>query len=149
MKPEEARAALEDVARVKSRLTQRVAWPLWRHLLAGLVSALLVGGSAFTGWPMFIAYAAVVVLAALIVWLDRRYSGMFVSGYRGARTKWAMLASAAVTVAGVGAIYLLPLQPPTDPIFIGVIAVVLAGTTAASIWWERLYRAELSAKERP
>lgn len=146
MNPEEARAALDDVRAVKSRLTERTRWPLWRHLLYGLVMTMVSAAPAFDLWLQAALLIAAVALVPVIVWIDRRHFGMFVSGYQGSRTKWALLASIGVALAGMFAMLVLPLEPP-EPTLLAIVLGVFGGSTALSMWWERLYRADLANEE--
>lgn len=146
MKPDEARSALDGVDRVEARLGSRARWPLWRHGLVGVVAGLLVAASASSGWVSVTLYASLLAMTLAVVWLDRRQFGMFVSGYRGTRPRWAVAASVLVIGASLFATFYLDLQPSFDPLFVGIVLGAIAGSTLTSLWWERLYRAELDPK---
>ncbi|WP_431469126.1 hypothetical protein [Sphingosinithalassobacter sp. LHW66-3] len=145
MSPEEARAALAQVQQTDQRMATRMRWPFRRHAMFGLCEALIVGGIG-TGHPVGIAaMGAGCALTAVLILDDKKRHGMFVSGLQGRRT-WPALAIAVIlALAGVIGALALRDAEGVDPRVLAIAAVVWAGCTAASLWWERLYRAELAS----
>ena len=143
MNPEEARLALENAHQSEVRLEQRTRWPLWRHAAFGAVEALVLLGY---GLP-YAAMAVCVALALGGLWLivadDRRRYGMFVSGLTSRAARPAMWLACAIVMAGF--VVLVRYGEPNrwTPLVGFVAAIVLVGCTLASLWWEKLYRAEL------
>ena len=135
--------ALESVRQVDRALERRARWPLWRHAAFGALEALLL---LAWGVPLA-AMAACIVIALVGLWWivadDRSRYGMFVSGYS---SKAALPATelAFVIVLG-GLVVLIMTGGPNQwtPYVLPVVGAVFIGCTLASIWWEKLYRAEL------
>lgn len=149
MNPNEAAAALAKVDSTESRLAARARWPFHRHAMFGIAEGMLVAGIA---QPIAQAGAMFVVAMALIIVCvseDRRRDGMFVSGWQPGATRpltilitlfvLAMAAASAMTRDGGGA-------APLGYLF-GAITFLVC--TAASLRWEKIYRADLAGRARP
>ncbi|TMM46575.1 hypothetical protein [Qipengyuania marisflavi] len=138
------RAALDAVAQTDRRLAKRMHWSLPRHAAAGLLQALCV-----ISWAVPIPLAIVTILLVVggVVWIshsDRKRDGMFVNGWSSRAARPAFWLAIAATLAGFALLAwaapgLHMWTPLGVPIALGVFVVV----TASSIWWERLYHADL------
>lgn len=146
MNPNEAAAALDRVVHTEKKLGERTRWPVRRHAMFGLVEGLVVAGLA---QPTLLAAAMIVgALALLLVCVsrDRRRDGIFVSGWQPGATRpltilitlfvLAMAATAIMTRKSGGADALGYL--------LGVITFLVCA--AASLRWEKIYRADLAGK---
>lgn len=143
MDGENARTALRAANQSERRLAGKARWPLWRHALFGAVEALLV---LAWGLPTAAMAACIVVAMALlggIVADDRKRYGFYVSGWSSRAARPAALLAGAICLVGL-AVIVLTGGPNTWTPYVPIVAIgVLLGCTAASLWWERLYRAEL------
>ncbi|WP_260482917.1 hypothetical protein [Sphingomicrobium flavum] len=144
MNNDEARQALDAVTQGRDALAARARWPLWRHALAGaLQSAFLMI------WAVPMPMAAVlmalcVACIGLIVASDRRTHGFFVNGWSSRQARPAALLATFMAFAGFAAV----IETGNginqwSPIAPWIALAVGIGVTGASLWWERLYRAEL------
>lgn len=144
MNPTEAAAALASVEATKQRLAAHARWPFARHAMFGAMEGLVVAGIAQPGKGGSGMVMVGMALFTYCVMDDRRRHGMFVSGWQKGATRplmvglmlfvGAMLALAAMVRDGRFT------QPPG--FILGI--VTFAVCTAASLWWERIYRAELA-----
>ena len=146
MTPNEAASALAQVNQTEAKLAQRARWPFHRHAMFGLAEGMIVAGLA---QPTGQAGAMIVIAMALVIVCvseDRRRDGMFVSGWQPGPTRpltllitlfvLAMAAASAMTRDGGG-------SEPLGYLF-GAITFVIC--TAASLRWEKIYRADLARK---
>ena len=141
----DAEAALAAVRQSDHNLSRHIRWPFWRHAAAGLLQAILV----FT-WAVPMPWAAITLGLGLFgIWAiaasDRKLHGMFVNGWTSTAARPAVWLAIAATLAGFAAISMAAGEvnrwtPLAIPIALAVFLVV----TVSSIWWERLYRAELT-----
>lgn len=142
MNADEASDALDAVANAKRSLAAASAAPLWRHAAFGLVMALLLlsvaAGSPFWVPPWALSMAGI----ALLVWWDRRQTGMFVNGYRRGRTLPLTIALLVVLVALTVAAGRLNLYGHRDLALLTVPAGFVAALVA-SLWWERIFLREM------
>ncbi len=149
MNPNEAAAALALVDKTNTKLAERAHWPFHRHAMFGLAEGLVVAGLA---QPTAQAGAMIVVAMALLIVCvsqDRRRDGMFVSGWQHGATRpltilltlfvLTMAAASAMTRSGAG----------VEPLAYLFGAVTFVVCTAASLRWEKIYRADLSRQARP
>ena len=134
--PRRALAALEAT---DERLAQRMRWPLWRHMAAGLLMSLIVAASAMPRNLAAAAFAAGLVLVLVIVRDDKKRHGMFVSGYQRGRTKWVVAAIFLTTLSAIIVVRTRLGEGIADLLFWGVLAIVFSGTTMLSLLWERVY----------
>lgn len=141
--PAERLAMVEQTDR---KLAQRMHWPLWRHAAAGLLQAMFVVSLA-TPMPL----AALVMLAAvssifLIGASDRKRHGMFVNGWTSVKARPAIWLALGFTLGGFAAILWLGEGINRwTPWAVPIVGTVFIGVTLASLWWEKLYQAELTA----
>ena len=143
MNPIEAATALDGVDRTERKLAQHAHWPFHRHAMFGLGEGLLIAAlaqpMAIGGWMIGVAIA----LFIMCMWDDRRRHGMFVSGFQPGRTiPLTVLLVLFVTAMAVGSLMIrdgVSAQP------LGYLAglVTFALCTAASLQWQKIYRAEL------
>ena len=149
MDSNEAAAALADVGRTEQRLAQRARWPFHRHAMFGLSEGLLVAAVA---QPLGLAgpmTAAAMALLAVCIMDDRRRHGMFVSGWQpGATRPLTLMLFAFLIVMLAGSLEVRDGEA-AQPIgyLLGAAAFVIC--TAASLRWEKIYRAELEGEGRP
>ena len=149
MERHEALSALDAARHTDRRMATHMEWPLWRHVQAGALQALFV-----VTWTTPMPLAALFMAAALlgIFWIgrnDRKKFGMFVNGWSSEAARPAVLLAVAITLAGFGAVILLGdgINEWT-PWGIPIALAVLVGVTLASLWWQKLFLAELAADER-
>ena len=149
MNPNEAADALDGVDRTERKLARHAHWPFHRHAMFGLGEGLLIAAIA---QPIAIGASMMAVAAALFgvcVWDDRRRHGMFVSGFQPGRTRplTAMLVVFIAAMAGAS----LMLRDGSSAQPLGFLAglVTFALCTAASLQWQKIYRAELERGGRP
>ena len=134
--PRRALAALEAT---DERLAQRMRWPLWRHMAAGLLMSLIVAAAAMPRNLAAAAFAAGLVLVLVIARDDKKRHGMFVSGYQRGRTKWVVAAIILTTLSAVIVVRTQLSEGIADALFWVVLAIVFSGTTMLSLLWERVY----------
>jgi hypothetical protein len=143
MNPNEAATALDSVDRTERKLAQHAHWPFHRHAMFGLGEGLLIASLAqpisIGGWMIAVAIALFIVC----MWDDRRRHGMFVSGFQPGRTRFltALLVIFVIAMAAVS----LALRDGESAQPLGYLAglVTFAVCTAASLQWQKIYRAEL------
>ena len=143
MTPDEARDALGSVGETNARMADRMHWPWWRHALAGLYLAALVGSLVLDNAARIILVALAVVGVLLIIRDDKQRHGMFVSGYQRGRTGWVLLANGVVVGVAVLAMNSWVKGGMGDPLFWLVTGGVLLASTLLSYIWEVVYRADL------
>lgn len=139
----EAHEALERVRQMDRQMAGQMTWPLWRHAAFGAVEALLLLGLALDLAGM--AACLVIALGALawIIHDDRQRYGVFISGYSSRAARPAIFLAFAIFAAGVLAIMLtggMNQWSQWAPLIVGVVFV---GETLASIWWQKLFHADL------
>lgn len=140
----EAAAALAGVQRTESKLAAHAHWPFHRHAMFGLMEGLMVAGIAQPLAMMGGMFAVAMALLAVCIADDRRRHGMFVSGWQPGATRPLTILLTLFVVAMVGGSVLLRDGEATQPFGYLLGAVTFAVCTAASLRWEKIYRAELS-----
>jgi len=142
---EAARASLASVGEAHGKLAdlQAHACPPWRHVAFGVCEALVMLGASVQGWPTFAFYAVAIGLAVILMRRDRRRTGTWTNGFRRGRTLPLALFFAA-TIAGLVVLAAQDVgEPfPTASGLIAALCALVAGTLA-SVWWQRIYVAEL------
>ena len=143
-------ATIAAVQQTNLSLAAKMRWPFWRHAAAGLLQAVLVGT-----WAIPMPWAALSLGLGLFgIWAigasDRRLHGMFVNGWISKAARPAVLLAVAATLSGFVMVALAAGEvnrwtPLAIPITLAVFVVV----TISSMWWERLYRAELAQGATP
>ncbi|MEN3972466.1 hypothetical protein WJS89_07270 [Sphingomicrobium sp. XHP0235] len=145
MENDDARAALDLVSRSDRKMVGQTGWPLWRHAAFGLVQALFV---LAWGLPVAAMAATIVVAIAATSWIvhdDRRRYGMFVDGWSSSAARPATWASVALFVGALAILFAAGDGPNHwSPIVPIVTAVVFVGSTLLSIWWQKLYHADMA-----
>ena len=144
MRRMEAHAALDAVQHSERWLAQR-GWPLSRHVAFGALEGLIVASWGFA--QPWAGLAAVAALGGLfgIMKFDRDRDGFFISGWS---TKAARPATVLAVLAVVAGFVAMSLTGPTfewRPEGLAIGAAVAVACTAASLWWERLWRRDLMA----
>lgn len=143
MEAKDARDALAAVRSGETRFASKAHWPLRRHATYGLVQAMTV---VAIGVP-FEVTVVIIVLAMLSAWLvinsDRKRDGFFVNGYSSKRAAPAMILAAVIAGSGMIALVFTDAAFRWSLISLFVGAFVFVGCTLASLWWEKLYQAEL------
>ena len=143
MDRDDAVEALHNVRQTDCALERRTRWPLWRHAAFGALEALLL---LAWGVPLA-AMAACIVIALVGLWWivadDRRRYGMFVSGYSSRAALPATALAFAIVLGGLAVLIITGGPNQWTPYVLPVVGAVFVGCTLASIWWEKLYRAEL------
>lgn len=146
MDSNEAAAALARVEHTRNRLAERAHWPFHRHAMFGLGEALLVTSLA---QPVALALpmtGVALALFAVCVVDDRRRHGMFVSGWQAGNTRPLTIALAVfVALMGVGSAMVRD-GASAQPLGYLIGLATFIGCTAASLAWERIYRAQLSTR---
>ena len=141
----DAHASLEAIRQTEDRLAGRMRWPLWRHAALGVFLALLLLGIALPfSWQIPITLLAL-GLIFLVIRSDKKRHGMFVSGYQRGRTGWVVAAIVALFIAMLLLANTLVTDPLDSALFWAIETVLLAGSTALSLVWEKVYRADLKA----
>ena len=140
----EALASLDAVSQTDRKMAQKMHWPFWRHALFGIAEGLLVIGLGANGAIGATAMGGGVACLLLLMYGDRQRDGMFVSGFKGKRTRPLMWAIMVLVIGSLAlSMFVLKWEEGTNPqvVALGIgLAVILTG---ASILWQRLYRAEL------
>lgn len=137
--------ALARVGQTEARLAGRARWPFHRHAMFGLAEGLLVAAVAQPlrlGAPMI---AVALSLVTVCVFDDRRRHGMFVSGWQAGATRPVTLAMAAVLFVLIAAAAWLRDGDAVQPLGYLLGAIAWAVCTGASLLWQKVYRAELTA----
>ncbi|MDG6077865.1 hypothetical protein E3U23_01455 [Erythrobacter litoralis] len=143
MDQNDAMKALDSVRETDRALERRARWPLWRHAAFGALEALLL---LAWGVPLAAMAACIVIALGGLWWIvadDRRRYGMFVSGYSSRAALPATWLALAIVLSGLVALVLTGGPNQWTPYVLPVVGTVFVGCTLASIWWEKLYRAEL------
>lgn len=148
MDQDEAKSALAAMQGAKDRLATRMDYPLWRHSAFGVICAMLV---VTTAAPPLVFAAMYLPTMAALLWLargDKLRTGVFVNGWRKGRT---LPISILLLLVLLGLMALarrgqdLPFPAPVT-LLAGGLALVLG--TLSSIWWQRVYIAELTRGEQ-
>ena len=146
MTPDDAKMALEQVERTDAKLADRMDWPFQRHAMFALAEALIVMGFGLPGPDRLAAFGVGAALVPTLIYQDRARYGMFVSGWASRKTRPMMLWLIAFLLGAMALSYHLRWDDGTNPLVMGLSAIVLAVCTWSSIRWERVYRSELSGK---
>lgn len=145
MNRNEAAAALAEVGRTEKKLAEHARWPFHRHAMFGLSEGLLVTAVA---QPIGMAGGMTAVALALLtvcITEDRRRHGMFVSGWQAGATRPLTIVLVLFVIAMLVAAVLVRDGETVQPLAYLIGAVTFAVCTAASLWWERIYRAQLAS----
>ena len=143
----QAAAALSAMRESRERLAAAATCPPERHLVfAGLMGGLVASSAAPPVGQIAIEVALLVGVGLVIYW-DRRRTGMFINGYRAGRTRSLTLALLAFSLAafGLGDWLKLGFGLVWAPLVLGPITAAVA--FIASLAWQRIYLREL--KETP
>ena len=146
MQQDEALDALKAMDEAQEGLAQAVECPPWRHAAVGLVCAALVFSPSTSGFGFLAIYAPAMIAILLIARSDRRRTGLFVNGWRMGRT---LPISIALLLVLLGLIWFARqgrLEPFPAPHGLAAAAVAFVVTSLVSVWWQRVYVAELRRK---
>ncbi len=141
---DEARAAMAEIRATQQRLSQRMHWPFWRHLVAGLgIGVVMLGQTLGAGPAVFVSFG-VVLFALYLRDRDKQRDGMFVNSLTPSRASWISYTLIALAVGMCLYVRLGIAEPQREqPVFWMLLAVMVAGTTAASYLWQVVYQREL------
>ena len=139
----EAQSALDAVKTMDRAMADRMTWPLWRHAIFGVMMALVLVAFALPPGAQLAAVGVLLVMVFLIVRDDKKRNGMFVSGYQKGRTGWVLALQFALLAGALAATTAWVDDPFSSPIFWTIAAILLAGSTAISLIWEKVYRQDL------
>lgn len=140
---EDALRMLAEVRAANADLAERAKAPTWYHPALGL----LIGGMvAVQGLPIVGKIAAYLVFAAglfLLICAYKRYTGLWINGYRAGRTRWVAVGLATITtLCMLMAVWLERDRGLTyAPFAFGAIVAVLV--TIGGFVWEAAYRRDL------
>lgn len=144
MNPMEARAALDGVDAAQRELALKATnCPPWRHAAFGAIMATLVFSQGVAMPLQSVLFVAAMLAVVLLVLDDRRRYGMFVNGYRKGKTlpvSLALLGAMLATMVGEIHARTAGLSLATK---LGLAAIAFVVAVAASVAWNRIYRAEL------
>lgn len=139
----EAGASLDVVRDTNIRLAAISHWSFGRHAAYGALLAMIVFAIALPDVWFTAGIALTMVMLALLIAQDKRRDGMFVSGLSGRRPRAALMVSIAILLGSLGIVFAFRDAGPFSLPVICATVFTLVGCTLASLWWERLYRAEL------
>lgn len=146
---DEARAAMAEIRATEQRLSQRMQWPFWRHLVAGLAIGVIMLGQTFGSGPSIFVSFGVVLFALYLKNRDKQRDGMFVNTLTPSRAAWISYALIAFAVGVCLYVQLGMAEPQREqPEFWALMAVMIAGTTAGSYLWQVVYQRELRGDAR-
>jgi len=144
MDTRQAREALGAMDGATRKFGESFDCPPWRHALFGAVMASLVLSVSLPQPWQAALYVLTMASLVLIVRSDRRRNGAFVNGWRRGRTlpftilvMLFMIGMMVLSISGRHA-------PFPSPRVIIATVLALAGGTAMSVVWQRIYRAELN-----
>lgn len=141
---DEARAAMAEVRATEQRLSQRMQWPFWRHLAAGLGIGVLMLGQTLGSGPSILASFGVVLFAVYLKNRDKQRDGMFVNSLTPSRAAWISYTLVAVAVAACLYVRIGMNEPQREqPLFWVLLAIMIGATTALSYVWQLVYVREL------
>lgn len=143
MNPNDAAAALAQVDQTEARLAARARWPFHRHAMFGLAEGLVVAGVAQPTAQAGAMITAALALIFVCVAQDRRRDGMFVSGWQAGATRLLTILITLFVLALAVASAMTRNEAGTQPIGYLLGAVAFVTCTAASLRWEKIYRANL------
>lgn len=140
MNEEQARAALQAA---NAKLAEQAHWPWSRHAAYGAVVGGMVAAQGFMPPLSTVFVAACVCAVAAIVAADRAKRGVWISGWRGGRTRWVTVLSLIIGIGGMfAALWLnVDMHMPWASFALGGVVFVVA--VLLSKLWERIYRREL------
>ncbi|MBX3480767.1 MAG: hypothetical protein KF842_10215 [Caulobacter sp.] len=143
IRTQEAREALEAMQATRSQLANLGSCPPWRHAAFGGVMALLNFSLCF-GQPIQVAlFVLSMAGVALIAAWDRRRYGVFVNGYRRGRTRMFTFGLLAVMLLLLALQVWLRGRGVSIWIGLSVSAATFVIATVASVFWNRIFRAEM------
>jgi hypothetical protein len=146
---DEARAAMADIRATEQRLAQRMVWPFWRHLLAGLAFGALLFGQTLSNTASILISFGVTIIGVLVMNRDRDQNGLFVSGFSGKRARWVSIVLGTLAIAGLFYVRLGMAEPQREqPVFWVLLAAMIAGGTVMSYLWQVVYQRELRGEAR-
>ena len=138
----EALLALDAVGKTDRKMAEKMRWPMWYHASFGLAEGLIVTGLASEEIGTT-AVAGGVAMIGLLTWQTRK-SGMFVSGFRGGRSRPLTYGIIAFLLAAIVVAFKVVRDHPQETqLAVGLGAIVTLVLTLASLWWERIYRREV------
>lgn len=143
MHPNDAAAARAQVDQTETKLAERARWPFYRHALFGLAEGLVVAGVAQPVVQAGTMTAVALALMVVCVAGDRRRDGMFVSGWRAGATRPLTILLTLFVLAMAMASVSVRDGEAAQPFGYLLGAIAFAVCTAASLRWEKIYRAEL------
>lgn len=147
MDRDHAAASLAEVGRTERRLADRARWPFHRHAMFGLAEGLIIAGIAQPIGLMGAMIGVALALMAVCVMDDRRRHGMFVSGWLPGATRPLTIALMFFVVAMLLASLALRDGESARPLGYLLGAITFAVCTAASLHWEKIYRAQLAGED--
>ena len=140
----EAEKMLAEVGRTEGRLAEMARWPFHRHAMFGLSEGLLIAGLAQPASQTAAMVAVAMALLAFCVFDDKRRHGFFISGWHPGPTRplTIVLTLFVITMA----ILSITVRDGATPEPLGYLigAFTFTVCTAASLLWERIYRAGLA-----
>lgn len=139
----EALAALDGVKHTQGKLAEVSEWPLWRHVLFGVAEGTFIFGLSL---PILGTAACLIAAGGLVAWMirdDKQRYGMFVSGFQGKKPRAALFALIIVVVGMAALSFAARGEPAPAPMAIVATLGTIIACTLGSLWWQRLYRAEL------
>jgi len=139
----EAVDALSSIQRTEGRLANHARWSFGRHAMFGLMEGLIIAGVAQPIAVCGAMTAAGLALMAACIMEDRRRHGMFVSGWQPGATRPLMIILMLLVAALLAASLWVRNGETIQPLGFAIGAVAFVVCTAASLRWEKLYRAEL------
>lgn len=144
MDGDEARAALASVRATNDRIARDlgVCTP-WRHIIVGLLMALLVGAITFSLAAQLVANVFVILVAVWLIRRDRQRTGVFVNGYRRGRTLPVTLAMIVVLAGMAVAAFSLRENHAGWLPKLGLAALAFVVATCAGFVWQWVWRREL------
>lgn len=143
IRAEQARQALDAMRMTKTQLADLGNCPPWRHAAFGGVMALLNFSLCF-GQPIQVAlFVLSMAGVALIAAWDRRRYGVFVNGYRRGRTRMFTFGLLAVMLLLLALQVWLRREGVSIWVGVAVAGVTFVVATAASVFWNRIFRAEM------
>ena len=133
---------MDAVQQTNTKLAERLQWPLWRHAAVGAVMVVALLGIGLRENGIFLSLGGM-FFALLLIRDDKNRYGMWVSGYQKGRTRWVTGAIIALAVLSIFAVWMQVTEPFADPLFWVIATIAFLGSTALSILWQQVYRAEI------
>ena len=137
---DEARAVLQAA---NAKLTAQAHWPWSRHAAYAAVVGGMVAAQSFAPPFSTVIIGALCCGIAAIIATDRAKRGVWISGWRGGRTRWVTLVSLALGIGGMFAALWLNVEMHMPWASFALAGVVFVAALLLSKLWERVYRREL------